>query len=261
LSEKTALDLLDDADAALKHRTQRRFCSIAGCLFLLAHALTQVPLLLLAAIGCFAVAVVRHVQLRALAGGAAEAGDDAPDDADDDGPADPTLMEFAAAAVSASLEIELGGRAYVLAVERAKEDWEGTDILRCEHSGRSVFLHPQAFFRALRTASGRFLHGAAAAEAEGLRQQACIAFGYLEDSRDHVLVRVEGRPIAVHCKYLCPVFHVVQGDAGAVLVVEGLRDEHGDEVPPFVTTLAPGVLQMPSAVFDEADDDWVAIEA
>lgn len=258
LSEKTALELLDEAEAALRNKKQRQYFSIAGFLFLLAHAFTHLTLLLVISIGFFCAAIIRYAQFRAFARTHATRNENHIDESKSDDGEDQPSSQFTPNFVMPTIQLNYSGKEYDLSFQYEKKDWEGDDILLCTFANEEAHLHPMAFFEHLKSASLNYLHSRIESEIRSLEQKPCIKFGYLEDSRDYPSFEIEGQEITVQSKYLCPVFYIVDAKAGPVLIVDALRDETGEDIPSVITDLPAGVLEKPSAMYSEEEGGWVA---
>ncbi len=67
MSDKTPSKLLSDADGILMKKKQGRYFAIAGFALLLAHAITEVKILVVMAIALLCGAVFRNIQIKILA--------------------------------------------------------------------------------------------------------------------------------------------------------------------------------------------------
>ncbi len=67
MNDKTPSKLLSEADGILKKKKQGRYFAIAGFTLLLAHAFTEVKILVVMAIALLCGAIFRNIQVKILA--------------------------------------------------------------------------------------------------------------------------------------------------------------------------------------------------
>jgi hypothetical protein len=259
VNEKTPLEILDEVEEFLKKKKQARYFSIAGFSFLLIHAFTHILIFLVIAIALLCAAILRHIQVRAFANKKSKENDVSATEPDQrDSEVKPTHT-FEPNNIVSSVPLQFGSTVYELSFQYEKEDWEGSDILLCKSHDREVNIHPATFLKYLESTDCNYLHNQGKSFIESLKHTPCLKFGYLEDSRDYPSITVEGAEVVIMCKYLCPIFYSFSKEEDVILIVDGLRDENGEEIPAVITDVKEYIFLESTAEFSVEEDVWIQI--
>ena len=259
MNEKTPLEILDVAEGILKKKKQARYLSIAGFSFLLAHAFTHVPILLVMALALFGVSIYWRFQVRGFSNRAAKDRSITPIEPDQNAVEEKTTYVFESNNIVSSVSLQFDSAVYELTFSHEKADWEGDDILLCKSHDGEVNIHPATFLKYLESSDCDYLHNQDQSFIESLKDTACLKFGYLEDSRDYPTIIVAGDEVSVKCKYLCPILYIINSDQGVTLIVDELLDLDGEEIPAVITRVKESIFRESTAEFSVEDDAWIQI--
>lgn len=259
MDEKTPLELLDEIEGLVKKKKHVRYFFITGFSFLFAHSMTHIPLLLIIAIGLFCVAIFRHIQIRVYANKNLGGRKASEQDSDIAGKEAQAIIGFSSDRIMSSISFRYDEETYKLTFLYEKKDWEEDDILLCESSDKTANIHPKTFLQYLKSTECSYIHTQDKGYVTFLENAPCLKFSYLEDSRDYPSISIDGTETEIRCKYLCPVFYILTKDEQVLLIVEGLRDSNGEDIPALFTDVKNNLFLDSSAEFDEEESVWVQI--
>jgi hypothetical protein len=220
------------------------------------------PILLFIAVTLFGASIFRHIQFRAYANRNAQEeilspiDPDKIDEAVEEAKVTPTL-DGNNAVTSLSLRFE--NSAYELSLLIEKEEWEDIDILLCKSNDREINLHPESFLKYLESTECDYFYNQDQSFIESLKDTPYLKFSYLEDSRNYPSITVEGDEVSVMCKYLSPIFYIFSKNKNVTLVVDELRDEDGEDIPPVIVSLKESVFLESAVEFCEEENAWIKI--
>ncbi len=259
MNDKTPSTLLSEADGILKKKKQGRYFAIAGFALLVVHAITQIKIFVVIAIGLLCAAIFRNIQVKVLANRIAKESHIAPVELDQRDAEVKPAGTFEADNAVPSVLLQFGSKEYEVSFQYEKADGEGDDILLCKSKDREVNVHPASFLKYLESTDCDYLHNRDKNFIESLKNTPCLKFGYLEDSRDYPSIKVDGTEVSIMCKYLCPVIYIFGSEEGATLVVEALRDENGEEIPAVIASVKETLFIESTAEFSAEENVWVHI--
>ena len=259
MNDKTPSTLLSEADGILKKKKQGRYFAIAGFALLVVHAITQIKIFMVIAIALLSAAIFRNIQVKVLANRIANESHITPVELDQRGAEVEPAGTFEPDNAVPSVLLQFGSKEYEVSFQYEKADGEGDDILLCKSRDREVNVHPASFLKYLESTDCDYLHNRDKHFIESLKHTPCLKFGYLEDSRDYPLIKVDGTEVSIMCKYLCPIIYIFGREEAVILVVDELRDENGEEIPPVIASVEESIFLKSTAQFSAEEGVWTQI--
>jgi hypothetical protein len=262
LNEKSLLETIDEVERIIKKKKQAKYFAVVGFSFLLVHAFTHSPILLFIALALFGASIFRHIQVRVYANRNSQERILSPVDSDkiDEEVVDAKISPiFDGSNAVTSLSLHFDNSVYELSFLLKKEDWEDDDILLCKSNDREVNLHPASFLKYLESTDSDYFYNQDKSFIESLKDTPYLKFSYLEDSRNYPSITVEGGEVSVMCKYLSPIFYIFSKNKNVTLVVDELRDEDGEDIPPVIVSLKESVFLESAVEFCEEENAWIKI--